>query len=115
MANPHVYTDGSGRILEISSDGAKILNLTGRGGHGRQIAHFIVHDRNKLVEEIACAARGHAVTFATTFRPLERAPKGVVLRICRVLDAPAVQLAWNFELTGAQRERPTPRRHHDAA
>jgi hypothetical protein len=113
MANAHVHTDETGRILEISHDGAKILNVTGRGGYGRQLAHFIVHDRNKLVEQIEIAARGHAVTFATTFRPLERAPRGVVLRICRVLDAP-VELAWSFELSGAQRV-PRTRRTHDAA
>jgi len=100
MMGPHVYTDGAGRILEISIDGAKLLNVSSRRGHGRQLANFIVHDRDRLVRQIEIASRGHTVVIETLFRPLERASRAVVLEIQRVLEAPAVELAWRFELSG---------------
>jgi hypothetical protein len=101
---PHVYTDGDGRILDISRDGATLLNVTTRGGQGRQLAYFIVHDRAQLLQQIEVASRGHAVVIETMFRPLERAPRGVIVRIRRVLETPAVQLAWSFEVRGSDRE-----------
>jgi hypothetical protein len=110
MTNPpHVYTDGDGRILDISNAGAKILNVTPRGGQGRQLAYFIVHDRDQLVQQIEVASRGHAVVIETMFRPLERAPRGVIVRIRRVLENPAVELAWSFEIKGSDRESGTRR------
>jgi len=97
MTGPHVYTDGHGRILDLSNEGANLLNVTSRGGHGRQLAYFIVRDRNQLLRQIEIASRGHAVVIDTVFRPLERPPRAVTLRIHRVVEMPVVELAWRFD------------------
>jgi hypothetical protein len=105
MTSPHAFTDGEGRILELSKDGAKLLNITPRGGPGRQLAHFIVHDRDQLLHQIEVASRGHAIVMETTYRPLERAPRAVILQIERVLELPVVELAWSFEVATVSEAR----------
>jgi hypothetical protein len=99
---PHVYTDTAGRILQISALGAKLLNVPARGGHGRQLTYFIVREREHLLRLVEVASRGHEVVTETRFRPLGLASQAVTLQIHRVLGGSAVELAWNFELTGTR-------------
>ena len=100
MKHAHVYTDRYGRILRVSPAGAGILNLSSRGGLGRQLPLFFVRDRVLLIRQIDEAVRGHAVAIETVFRPLERAPRLAHVEIAQehTEDDPYIALAWTIEL-----------------
>lgn len=97
--NAQIITDEYGRIVEVSENTARVLNLSARGAQGRPLPLFVEQDRPGLLRQLEAAARGHAVVLETVLRPLGRRARRAVLRISRLEGAGAsVELQWQIEL-----------------
>lgn len=94
-----IITDARGRIVDVGSRGAEILNLSPRGVRGRDLSLFVVRDRAALKRQLDVAARGHMVVLETILQPRERQQRRAVVRISRLEgDDAEVALQWRIEL-----------------
>lgn len=91
-----VITDTMGDIQEISTEAAKMLNLSARGARGRSLPAFITDNRPKLISDLVRASEGLIIDRMTMLQPRDRRPIRVHLDVSALPKTPGehLQLRW---------------------
>jgi CheY-like chemotaxis protein len=91
-----VVTDAVGEILDISTEAARMLNLSPRGLRGRSLCAFITDNRPRLMSELLRATEGLLIDRMSTIQPRDRRPVHVHLDVSVVPRDPGerTQLRW---------------------
>lgn len=91
-----VITDTMGDIQEISTEAAKMLNLSARGARGRSLPAFITDNRPKLISDLVRASEGLIIDRMTMLQPRDRRPIRVHLDVSALPKNPGehLQLRW---------------------
>jgi hypothetical protein len=91
-----VVTDAVGDIQEISTEAAKMLNLSARGSRGRNLPAFITENRPRLIADLLRASDGLNIDRMSTLQPRDRRPIRVHLDVSALPHNPGerVRLHW---------------------
>jgi CheY-like chemotaxis protein len=94
-----IVTDCEGRILELTLDAAKLLNMSQRGAIGRILPTFFVDDRPKLLAEISRAAEGVIINREGLLQPRDRKPIRVHMDVSAYAASwePVTRIRWELE------------------
>jgi hypothetical protein len=94
---PWVRTDPQGYILDMCPAAERLFGLKRRGATARSIYLFFDVGRQNVMRGVRTAACGRSVTVATRFRPIQRKPFVVCIRIEPDSDAALPNLVWTIE------------------
>jgi len=96
LSDAWVITDASGDIQDISTEAARMLNLSSRGSRGRSLPAFITENRPKLITDLLRASDGLIIDRMSTLQPRDRRPIRVHLDVSALPSNPGehVQLRW---------------------
>ena len=78
-----IVTDDRGVMIEISSPGHRLLNLSARGALGRNLTAFFGADRHHIFGDMSRALDGQIAHRQAILRPRDRRPFSVRFEICR--------------------------------
>jgi CheY-like chemotaxis protein len=98
-----IITDAAGQILDLSPDGARLLNLSVRGARGRSLPAFITRNRPRLLNDLMRATEGTLVERVVTIQPRDRRARPVHVAMSLVPTPPGdrVQIRWRLVESGA--------------
>ena len=96
VSNPDVVTDLCGRIRDVSSQGARLLNVTPRGLFQRNLVTFFDAGREIWQDAVRRASAGESVELTGRLRPKERRPVSVSVRIISRTGAAGISLEWSI-------------------
>jgi hypothetical protein len=93
---PCITTDAAGRIIDLTADAAKLLNISARGARGRNLPSFFTDNRPRLIADLARAADGLIIEQMNTLSPRDRRPVRVHIDLSVLPARPGeqVQLRW---------------------
>ena len=91
-ADLRVWTDASGRIVDVTGALAELLNLSRQGCVGRPMPLFMDADRAGILRAVETAARGHLERFEGVLRPRHSHP----VRISVILQLEANVVRWSL-------------------
>jgi CheY-like chemotaxis protein len=102
-----IVTDAAGHILDISAEGARLLNLSARGARGRSLPAFFTQNRPRLLDDLLRAAEGTLIERSVTLQPRDRKARPVHLALLLVPTAPGerVQIRWELVEPGSPAEQ----------
>jgi DNA-binding response OmpR family regulator len=96
LGDAWVVTDAVGDIQEISTEAAKMLNLSSRGARGRNLPAFITENRPRLLADLLRASDGLIIDRMSTLQPRDHRPIRVHLDVSALPQNPGerVRLHW---------------------
>jgi CheY-like chemotaxis protein len=92
-----VTTDKFGHVVRLNDEASGLLNISPRGGVGRNLLVFVGAERDRASRSLARAAAGQPVHERLTLRPRER--KAVTVEVGMAANGSAAgDVDWTFEV-----------------